>query len=645
MLAGFRAFYKSPAAVVLMGLLVFSFAIWGVKDAFHTRISDDVIKAGSRRISTADFKNRFEQALQQLQKQTGQTVTPQQAVDQGAVGQMLQDLASAEAVQEAIRRSGVQPSDNLVIQELRKIPAFFNPVSGRFDQQTYQTLLNQNGLTAPMFEQQMRDDISTLHFTSGMMAGFRAPLTYAALYAGLDQQSRSADFFVLDQHAVPMPAKPTDAQLTQLMNSFAAQLRRPEMRQLSLVRISAQAIEPTLQPKPADVQKQFDAEKAQLGVPERRSFVQIPAKDAAQAQAMAARLTKGEDPSSVARSYGVKPISYADTPLSAVADPKVGQAVFAMQAGQSSGPIQGAGGYAVVKLASITPARPATLEEARPQIAKVLNAQAAQQQAYDQSEKYADAHAAGQPMAQASKAAGVQIYTLPPLSADGKDLNKQPVPSLTAKMLTDAFALPQGGETDLVDLGKGEYYAIRVDKVTPPSLPSLDEIRGPLTNLYMQRELVNALRTRADALAARERKGESLQAVAASAGAKVTHIDVTRASASQPQQQALGQEFLGRLFQAKPGEVFNALGVNFGMAVAKLNGVQSGSVADVAREAVSLRAQLTDQMGRGEFGEVFEAAARAKVKPRVDEKLAYQAIGVTPQQTPASIGKASGKAK
>jgi peptidyl-prolyl cis-trans isomerase D len=183
MMAAFRAFYKSPAAVALMGLLVISFAIWGVKDAFHTRISDDVIRAGSRRISTADFKNRFDQALQQLQKQTGQTITPQQVADQGAVQQLLQDLAGSEAVQEAIRQTGVQPSDQLVIQELRKIPAFFNPVTGRFDQQTYQTLLNQNGLTAPMFEQQLRDQIATMQFTSGMMAGWRAPLTYAAMFA------------------------------------------------------------------------------------------------------------------------------------------------------------------------------------------------------------------------------------------------------------------------------------------------------------------------------------------------------------------------------------------------------------------------------------------------------------------------------
>lgn len=641
MMAAFRAFYKSPAAVVLMGLLVISFAIWGVKDAFHTRISDSVISAGSRRVSSSDFKTRFDQGLQNFQKQSGQTITAQQAVQQGAVQDMLQDLATQAAVQETVRRAGVAPSDKLVIQDLSRMQAFFNPVTGRFDQQTYQTLLAQNGLTAQAFEQDLRDQISMLQFVTGMTAGWRTPLTYATVYAALQNQSRSADYFVLDQHSVPTPAKPTDADLVKFMKKLGDHLRQPETRQLSLVRISVQAIEPTLHPSDADVQKEFDAVKSKLGVPERRTFVEILAKDQGQASAMAARLAKGEDPSAVARSFGLKPISYADIPKENVVDPKVADAVFAMQPGQSSGPIQAAAGYAVVKLASVTPAKPATLAEARPQIEKALNDQAAQQKAYDESSKYEDAHSNGQNMAQAAKAAGVQIFSLGPITADGK-IGGQAVPALTQKMVSDAFALPQGGETDLVDLGKGEYYAIRVDKVNPSFIPSLDQIRPQLTVAYAQNAVVDAVKARADALAARVRKGETLQAVAASAGAKVQHVDLTQTQAAQ--NPALGREFLGQLFNAKVGDVYLAGGVNYGIAVAKVTAIRPGAVADIARDAVSLRPRMTDQMAANEFGEVFYAVARAQVKPKIDESLALQAIGVTPDQAVPPKGAAPGKA-
>ncbi len=642
MMAAFRAFSKSPVAIALFGLLVISFAIWGVRDVFHTRISDSVVSAGSRRISKEAFKQRFEQALQQLQKQTGQPVTAQDAAQHGVIQQMLDELATQMAVLQTIDSSGVKPSDKLLLQEVRKIPAFFNPVTGAFDQKTYQDLLGRNGLTPALFEQQLRDELSMLHFTSGMVAGWRAPLTYTALFSGIDQQSRAADYFVLDQKSVPPPAMPSDADLMKFMKTLEDRLRQPETRQISLVRISAQAIAPTLHPSQADVEKQFEIVKGRLSMPERRTFVQIPAKDAAQAAAMAARLTKGEDATAVAKAYGVKPISYADIPQGAVTDPSVAKVVFSLGVGQSSGPIQGLNGYAVAKLVSVTPGKPATLEDARSQIEKTLNDQAALQQAYDQSEKYSDAHAAGKPMADAAKAAGVQVYALPPVSADGKIASGQPLPSLTQKMLSDAFSLPQGGETEMTDLGKGEYYALRVEKVIPSALPSLDKIRAPLARVYMQKQLVDRLKAKADGLAARVKKGEALGVVAASAGAKVQHVQLARTNAAQ--QQALGQEFLSQLFQAKSGDVFEAGGVNFGVAIARVTTITPGAATEVARQAQSLRPQVTEQMAGNEFQEMIYGAARTKVKPKVDEKLAMEAAGVQADQVPASLGKSSGKA-
>ena len=644
MMGAFRAFAKSPVAAVLMGLLIISFGIWGVRDVFKVRISDAVVQAGSREIGSADFKQRFQQQLQQFQQQTGQTVSADEAAKQGMVQQFAQDLGTGEAVQEAIRRNGVQASDKLVIDELRKIPAFFNPVTGTFEEQTYEQLLSQHNLTPLQFQQQLKDQLATTHFTTGMVAGLQAPASYAVLLAALDQQTRVADYFLLDPRGQPTPAKPTDAQLNQLMTQFADQLRRPEFRQISMVRVSAQAIAQTLHPKDADVQAMFNQAKSRLSTPERRTFVQIPVKDAAQAAAVAARLGKGEDASAIAKSYGVKPLSFADIPQAAVTDPMVAQAVFAMQPGQTSGAIRGQFGLAVAKLISITPAKPATLEEARPQIEKDLNDKAAKNAAYDQSGAYSDAHEKGQQMTAAAKTAGVQVFALPPITADGKMPNRQPLPSINQKMLKDAFSLPQGGETDMTDLGGGEYYALRVDKVLPAAMPTLDQVRAPLTNAYLQRAVLGALQAKADALTQRVKKGEAISAVAASAGGKLMHLELTRSSADQ-QQQALGQELLAKLFTGKAGDAFDARAANYGFAVVKIDAVKPGSVADIARESASMRGQLSQQMGRDEFGEMFYTAARTQIKPKVDLALAYQAIGVQPPPTTtAAGGKASGKA-
>jgi peptidyl-prolyl cis-trans isomerase D len=648
MMAAFRAFAKSPVAAVLMGVLIVAFAVWGVGDIFKVHLSDAVVKAGSREIHSADFKERFDQVLQRAEQQSGQAITADQAAQAGLLQQSLENMATEEAVLEAIKRAGIQASDQLVIDQIRKIPAFFNPVTGAFDENTYERLLADKKLTPETFQQDLRDQLSIFHFSSAMAAGLKVPATYAVLFASVDQQSRAADYFLLDPRTQPKPAMPTDAQLNQFIKAHADQLRQPETRQITLVRISAAKIAEGLHPADADVQKMFNVEKTRLSTPERRSFVQIQARDQAQAAAIAARLAKGEDPAKIAASYGTKPISYADAPASTVSDQDVAKAVFALQPDQVSGPIKGQFGLAVAKLINITPAKPETLEQARPQIEKELNDKAAKDAAYDQSEKYSDAHNKGQNMDAAVKASGAKAFPIPiPFTADGKmaagPAAGQPLPNLNEKMVKDAYSLPKGGETDIVDLGQGEYYAVRVDNITPAHVRTLDEIRAPITQAYMTNELIQGMKAKTDALLARVKKGEAMATVASSAGATVRRLELNRASA-QAQQQTLGPQILGQLFAAKAGDAYEAQAPNYGFAVVKVTSVKAGSVGDIARESQTIRGQLTEEMGGNEFSEMFYTAARAGVKPKIDLSLAYQAIGVQPPASSAPA-KDAGKGK
>ena len=157
---------------------------------------------------------------------------------------------------------------------------------------------------------------------------------------------------------------------------------------ITLVRVSAQAIAGGLHPSDADVQKMFDAAKGRLSIPETRSFVQIPAKDPGQAQAIAARLSKARTPPPSPGHMAASRSAMPTRPRPTISDQSVAKAVFALKPGQVSGPIQGQFGLAVAKLIGVTPAKPATLERARPQIEKNLTTKAAKDVAYDQSEKY-----------------------------------------------------------------------------------------------------------------------------------------------------------------------------------------------------------------------------------------------------------------
>lgn len=642
MLTAIRNFAKSWVAAVLIGLLIVSFAVFGINDVFQGNARDAVIQAGDRVVSSADFRREFDAQKRRIEQQAGQPVPIELAVERGFDKQVLQLMAAREAFAALLSKIGLKPSDKLVVEEIAKIPAFFDPVSGRFDKTAYERQLAEGGFTTEQFEQMARDDIAGQMALTGIVAGVRAPRAMSALNALYGLESRDIAFFSVGPGSVEAPGAPTEAQLQAFMRENAAQLTRPEFRILTVVRFSpALAGAGAVAIDEAELKKRYDFRKDTLSTPETRTVVQIPAKDAATAQQVAARLQRGEDPAAVAKSLGVDLITYDNRPQTAIPDRGVAAAAFRMQAGQVA-PVQSELGAQVVKVVSVTPGRVVTLEEARPALEAEMRRDAAVEKVLALTNAYEEAHTAGGTLAEAAQKAGVPTMTLGPVSQAGRDQQNQPVAGLNQKLMDTAFALPAGGESDLVEVSEGEYFAVRVERVIPPALPPLDAaLRAELSRVWTGRETLRRMQTRADALAERIRKGETVEAVAASTGAQVRRVaGLSRQSAGQNRE--LSRELLGQAFAVKPGEAFTARDVQFALLVGKLEAVRPGDPAMIAQVTEFGRDQMTMELFR-ELEESARAAARQSMKVRIDETRARAALGLETTETPA--GKAQGTPK
>jgi len=455
MLSATRQFAKSWVAAVLIGLLVVSFAIFGVNDAFQGNYTNDVVKAGSRHVSGPDFRREFDNFRKNAEEQTKRPVTIEEAVQAGLDSRLLEELATRESFGEMLSRIGVYPSDRLIEAEIRKIPAFFNPVSGAFDKTLYQQRLGENGLAPGRFETMLRDQIAESHTAAALVNGLRVPRAYSALGAIAELEARDVGYFVIGPNSVQQPAAPTDAQLTALMKQNAERLTLPEFRVLTVVAFTPALVSGSIPVDEAEVQKRFAFRKDTLSRPETRTLVQIPVKDAAGAQAVAARLAKGEDPAAVAKSLGVEAVSYVDKPQSAIADKRVGAAAFGLQKGQVSAGIQGDLGMAVVKVLNVTPGQTVTLDQVRPQIEAEVRKDAVAEKVYALTQTYEDARGDGANLVEAAKKAGVPTMTLGPVTDRGLNQQGQPLGNVPPKLLEIAYGLPAGGESEIQDAGDG----------------------------------------------------------------------------------------------------------------------------------------------------------------------------------------------
>ena len=437
---------------------------------------------------------------------------------------------------------------------------------------------------------------------------------------------------VIDPNSVPAPTPPTDTQLAAFVKERG--MRLPEMRVITVVRFSAKAMASKATVDPAAVQKLFDYNKASLEQPEKRSLIVIPAKDAATAQAVAGQIKAGKAPQAAAAAVGVQPIVYNATAKAAVADSKVADAAFSMKTGEVAA-VQGSLGNAVVVVGPITSAVSADLDKERPQLEAKVRENAAAQLAYAAFQKYDDAHSGGASLADAAKAAGVAPVDVGPMTAQGQAFSKPPEGVLSPRVLKVAFSLPAGGESDVQDEGGGEYFVVKVDKVNPPQAPSINDLRADLTKGYMASEISKRMVAKAQDIIAKTDKGMSLDAAAASAGAKVQHATgVSRANPAS--YKAFGQSFAPRLFQAKVGQVFAGATTEEGLGpilVARIDSIEAAPQA----EAAAATSQFVGPVSKELFGDALKSVqrvARDQIKPKTDLARARQAIGASAADAP-----------
>ncbi len=633
MISSFRKLSKSWVAPIIVGLIALSFVIVGTTDFLGGGSSNGpVVKAGSREISQLDYRRIVDQRVEAFREQSGQAITMQDLVDQGGHLQILEGIAESEGFLAWAWRSGLRPGAELIAAQIREFPVFFNQVTGQFDPQQYASTLAQQNVTEADFEAEIRDQLAANHYGAAIYAGLRLPRIYGAVLAGQSLHTRDGSWFVVTPAMAGQAEPPTEEQLTAYLNENAEQLRRPEFRTISLV-VFSPASEADLPPiTDEQIQERFEFRRESLSQAETRTFTTLTAADEQTAAAIAQGLRGGQSPAAVAAANDVQPVEYENRARSAVTDPAIAAAAFGAEEGAVVGPVRSGLGRTVILVESVTAGQAATLASSREAIVQELREEAMRGQTYDAVERYEQARQDGASLAEAVEAAGARVIDLPPFTEDGRLPNGQPL-NAPEPVLRSAYAQDEGGESDVIDAGQGQYFVVRVNEVTPAAMPSLDDVREPLVQNWLQRENARRLAALADELAGRVRGGESIVEVAASVNAElVTRTGVQQNEETQTQ---VGQGVMRGLFSQGVEQVFSGQQDGQSFVVGRVDRIRAPVAALAAPRAEQIRPQMSMQAAEA-LGDGARAAAADQMNVRTWPDRALNALGIAPSQAPAA---------
>jgi len=524
---------KAVMAVV-MGVLIVSFAVWGIADIFKGFGQSSLAKIGKTEITTEQFRQIYTERLQQLGRSFGRPLTSEQARAFGLDRQVLQQTIADAALDEEARRMGLAQSQEETMRLIYGDPNF-KGLGGKFDPQRFQATIRQFGYTEQRYLAEQRRLGLRRQIAATVSAGVEPPKVLIDAMTRFQNEQRSMEYVKLDAAQAGTIDPPSPEALAAYFEDRKTQFRAPEYRKLSFVVISPEEIGKWIEVTDEDAKKIFEQNRDRLGTQEKREVSQMVFPNEGEAQAARARITSGTSFDDVAKERN---LNLADVDLgmitkSAIIDPAIADAAFALPSGEVSQPIQGRFGVALVKIGKIEAGSMPTFESVAAQVKKELATERARAKVSDIQNKMEDERSGGANVVEASQKLGLTAVTIDAVDRSGRKPDGQPVANIPRGLdvVSQAFNSDVGVDNEPIQFAGG-YAWYDVLGITPSRERPLDEVRSQVEAKWREDQISNKLRAKATEMVQKVEQGGSLATEAAAVGSKVETATGFRRDAS-----------------------------------------------------------------------------------------------------------------
>jgi peptidyl-prolyl cis-trans isomerase D len=552
------------AAVV--GFLVISFAIWGIGDIFRGFGESTVAKIGRTEITTDQFRQYYNDRLQQLGRQVGRPITAEQARAAGLDQQLLGQLIAESALDERARQLGLGVSDAEIAQRITEEPAFRGP-NGQFDQQRFLALIRQAGYTERSFVNEQRRNVLRRQITSAISGEVGVPNAAAAAFNRYEAEERAIEYAVIDGSKLgPLPT-PTPEQLAAYFEERKALFRAPEYRKILVLTLSPQDMARTIEVSDEDAKRAYNERLSRYSTPEKRHVHQIAFPNEEEARKAAEQLSGGLSFDQLAterklteKDYDLGLVAKAD-----MLDPAVADAAFSLKEGAVSAPVTGRFSTVILRVTKIEPPQTRSFPEVEAEIKRDIALERAKVDVGARRDKVEDELAAGLHLDEVAPKLQIPVRTIDAIDRSGRGPDGQVLPDVprAADVLTGAFGSDVGVENDVLSTPDGGFIWYEVAGITRSRDRSLDEVKDRVEVRWREDEIVKRLKAKTDELVEKLKSGTPLAEVAAANGLTIE----TAANIKRQANQALPAPLVAAAFETPKGGIGSSEGKETTMRV------------------------------------------------------------------------------
>jgi peptidyl-prolyl cis-trans isomerase D len=604
MLQKMRENFAGTFAIVLLAMIGLSFVFFGLDYSFIG--SGYAAKVDGETVEILEFEQDYRDAIQrnpQLASLTGDIRTQIRR-------SLLEQLIARQLIENYLNENDFRISDEQVTEYIREQDVF--RTDGKFDREAYRNFLADRGLDPARFEQLQRSALRQQQLQLAIAAtALVTPAEYRR-YLNLVAEQRVVRLASIDAEDVTDEIGVDVEMIAAYYENHADLFQLPETADVEYLQISRAAVAEDIAVGKDEIEAYYAANRDRwLQDEERRArhILVLAGDDADAAEARAnevlARVEAGEsfaelaaeiseDSSTASQGGDLGSLTRSQLPN------ELGAAVFAMEEGDVTGPIESEFGYHIVRLDNILERGPLPLDQVRSEVLTELRQQEAERRFRDLERSLSDALFDSSSIAEVAEATNLEIQTATGISREGGE------PFGTNQAAIDAIfeASVLSGEriSDIVELDADRSAIFRVTSHQEATRRPLDEVRDDVVAALEAEQAELLMSTRAEQMLEALSSGEDFVAAAGTAG-----LDPADPRAISRNDESIDQSLLFEVFAAgKPSTeepVFGRVQLADGSyAVYKLEAVLPGrpeSIPLAERDRGKL--MLAQESGIGDF--------------------------------------------
>ena len=545
-------------AKVLLGLLVASFAVWGISGQFFDYGAGAVATVGQSEVSTINFDRALRARIQALSQQLQRGVTLEQARALGLPEQVLAELVSQAALNDQARIFNLGVSEDTLAEEIAANPNF-QSVGGKFDRARFQAVLRNAGTTETAYIDELKGTILRRQLAGAIAGDITAPKPLTEALYRYQNETRTVSYFSIGKDAIEPVGEPDDAALTTYFDQNKARFRAPEYRSLGIIAIDPQSVADPDAVSAEQIQSAYEERKSEFSKAERRKIQQIRYENEAAARAAMSLAETGTDIVELAKA---NKLSERDIDLGLkakveIVDIAVAEAAFKAPADQIVAVYDGTLGPALIRVSEIQAGSVTPLADVRERLRREIAEQAAGDKVLDLFDAIEDERAGGSTLAETAAKLNLTYRKVDAVAANGSTPDGAAVTGLPEQeaLLIDAFQSDIGVENDALRSGSEGFVFYEVLDITDDRDRSLEEARADVVAAWQAEEFSARIGARAEELLDRLKAGADLASIASGIGANVMIAAGVKRSGDA---KGLSANAVAQAFAGPQGHVANA---------------------------------------------------------------------------------------